>query len=187
MEALYQKKNSEDLSSQCLLCPHKCLIKNGEYGFCGGRKNINGTIHLLSLPTTGHLDPIEKKPLYHFYPNSKIASFGAEGCNLKCKFCQNWTISQFKAPYKDKLEEITEKTIQNIIKVATNKQDGNIGCAYTYNEQLSLDAGVKYKQEPSISLEEIASDDNPVLIPCYNGVPTEIVLSIYLEGWDFSP
>ena len=56
--------------------------------------------------------------------------------------------------------------------------------AYTYNEQLSLDAGVKYKQEPSISLEEIASDDNPVLIPCYNGVPTEIVLSIYLEGWD---
>ena len=56
--------------------------------------------------------------------------------------------------------------------------------AYTYNEQQSLDAGVKYKQEPSISLEEIASDDNPVLIPCYNGVATEIVLSIYLEGWD---
>ena len=56
--------------------------------------------------------------------------------------------------------------------------------AYTYNEQQSLDAGVKYKAEPSISLEEIASDDNPVLIPCYNGVPTEIVLSIYLEGWD---
>ena len=56
--------------------------------------------------------------------------------------------------------------------------------AYTYNEQQSLDAGVKYRQEPSISLEEIASDDNPVLIPCYNGVATEIVLSIYLEGWD---
>ena len=56
--------------------------------------------------------------------------------------------------------------------------------AYTYNEQQSLDAGVKYKAEPSISLEEIASDDNPVLIPCYNGVVTEIVLSIYLEGWD---
>ena len=63
----------------------------------------------------------------------------------------------------------------------TGKSDDG---AYTYNEQLSLDAGVKYKQEPSISLEEIASDDNPVLIPCYNGVPTEIVLSIYLEGWD---
>ena len=142
MEALYQKKNSENLSSKCLLCPHKCLIKNGQYGLCGGRKNINGTIHLLSLPTTGHLDPIEKKPLYHFYPNSKIASFGSEGCNLKCKFCQNWTISQFKAPDKDNLEEITEKTIQNIIKIATNKQDGNIGCAYTYNE-------------PSISFEYI--------------------------------
>ena len=56
--------------------------------------------------------------------------------------------------------------------------------AYAYNEQNSLQAGVKYKQEPSISLEEIASDDNPLLIPCYNGVPTEIVLSIYLEGWD---
>ena len=63
----------------------------------------------------------------------------------------------------------------------TGKSDDG---AYTYNEQQSLDAGVKYKQEPSISLEEIASDDNPVLIPCYNGVATEIVLSIYLEGWD---
>ena len=63
----------------------------------------------------------------------------------------------------------------------TGKSDAG---AYTYNEQQSLDAGVKYKQEPSISLEEIASDDNPVLIPCYNGVATEIVLSIYLEGWD---
>lgn len=56
--------------------------------------------------------------------------------------------------------------------------------AYTYNEQNSLQAGVKYKQEPSISLDDINSNDNPLLIPCYNGVPTEIVLSIYLEGWD---
>lgn len=56
--------------------------------------------------------------------------------------------------------------------------------AYTYNEQNSLQAGVKYKEEPSISLDDINSNDNPLLIPCYNGVPTEIVLSIYLEGWD---
>ena len=56
--------------------------------------------------------------------------------------------------------------------------------AYTYNEAQSFEAGVKYKQEPSITLEEIAGDNNPVLIPCYNGVVTEIVLSIYLEGWD---
>ncbi len=66
-----------------------------------------------------------------------------------------------------------------------NAFDGkNDKSAYTYNEQNSLQAGVKYKEEPSISLDEIASDDNPLLIPCYNGVPTEIVLSIYLEGWD---
>ena len=56
--------------------------------------------------------------------------------------------------------------------------------AYTYNEKDSLDAGVKYKEEPSIALEDLAKDDNPLLIPCYNGVVTEIVLSIYLEGWD---
>ena len=56
--------------------------------------------------------------------------------------------------------------------------------AYTFNEQESLAAGVSFKEEPSISLDDIASDDNPLLIPCYNGVPTEIVLSIYLEGWD---
>ena len=60
----------------------------------------------------------------------------------------------------------------------------NDKAAYTYNEQNSLQAGVKYKQEPSISLDDINSNDNPLLIPCYNGVPTEIVLSIYLEGWD---
>ena len=60
----------------------------------------------------------------------------------------------------------------------------NDKAAYTYNEQNSIQAGVKYKQEPSISLDDINSNDNPLLIPCYNGVPTEIVLSIYLEGWD---
>ena len=76
---------------------------------------------------------------------------------------------------------IDEKKQEFFGNAFTGKSDD---CAYTYNEQQSLDAGVKYKQEPSISLEEIASDDNPVLIPCYNGVATEIVLSIYLEGWD---
>ena len=73
------------------------------------------------------------------------------------------------------------KTVTQSFMTINGKNDKS---AYTYNEQNSLQAGVKYKQEPSISLDDINSNDNPLLIPCYNGVPTEIVLSIYLEGWD---
>jgi len=81
---------------KCVLCPHHCLLKNGQVGICRTRKNIDG--ELISLvfgyPCALHVDPIEKKPLYHFHPGSKIFSLATTGCNLRCLNCQNSTISQ---------------------------------------------------------------------------------------------
>ena len=116
---------------KCLLCPHECIINEGKTGLCSVRKNIGGT--LISLvygkPVAIHIDPIEKKPLYHFYPGQKILSFGTVGCNLKCFFCQNCEISQ--ATPDENLE--MERTPEEIIQLAGLNSE-NIGIAYTYNE-----------------------------------------------------
>ena len=81
---------------RCLLCPRRCLLKPGRSGWCGVRRNDDG--RLVSLvwgrPCALHLDPIEKKPFYHFLPGASAFSLSAVGCNLACKFCQNWTISR---------------------------------------------------------------------------------------------
>jgi len=84
------------LSVQCELCPHNCIIKNGLKGICGVRENRNGTLFALNyfVASSSGIDPIEKKPLYHFYPGSSILSLGSFGCNFSCKFCQNYTISK---------------------------------------------------------------------------------------------
>jgi pyruvate formate lyase activating enzyme len=88
---------SEDNGSiRCELCSHKCAIPNGSFGICGVRGNKSGKalIPFYGYVTALAVDPIEKKPLYHFRPGSKILSAGFAGCNLKCPFCQNWHISQ---------------------------------------------------------------------------------------------
>ncbi|MBN1552698.1 AmmeMemoRadiSam system radical SAM enzyme [bacterium] len=81
---------------QCLLCPHNCRISTGNTGICRVRKNENGELIASNYGEVCsiNIDPIEKKPLYHFLPGSKILSLGNNGCNLKCLFCQNWQISQ---------------------------------------------------------------------------------------------
>ncbi len=80
----------------CTLCQHYCKIKEGKTGICGVNKNVGETIECLvyGYPSAMHIDPIEKKPLYHFLPGSKAFSLGTVGCNFHCSFCQNWTISQ---------------------------------------------------------------------------------------------
>ncbi len=115
---------------KCNLCPHNCLISNNSKGICGVRKNIDGTLYTLvySKVSSVAIDPIEKKPLYHFYPGNKILSIGTVGCNFKCKFCQNWHISM-ASPEDYALDFITP---QQIINLAKEKGIGLI--AYTYNE-----------------------------------------------------
>ena len=118
--------------TRCLLCPHECLIIEGNTGLCKARKNIEGELISLSYGkiTCINLDPIEKKPLKHFYPGTKIMSFGSFGCNFRCSFCQNWEISQSDdsvLPLQDLLPEEASKLALT---------QNSIGAAYTYNEPL---------------------------------------------------
>jgi len=126
-EAMFYEKK-DGLNVGCRLCPHNCLIPEGKAGICGVRENRKGK--LLSLiygqTTSVALDPIEKKPLYHFHPGEYIISLGTKGCNLKCPFCQNWNISQ------DLNVPIQEITSEFIVKRA--KELNSFGIAYTYNE-----------------------------------------------------
>jgi len=117
---------------QCTLCPHHCILTEGKSGICMVRRNVGGKIKSLSFGIVSGtaLDPIEKKPLYHYYPGSKIFSVGSVGCNLKCNYCQNWQISQ--SCNGDQIEG-TLLTSDEIVKKAQQYPD-NIGIAYTYNE-----------------------------------------------------
>ncbi|MCQ9207351.1 MAG: AmmeMemoRadiSam system radical SAM enzyme [Omnitrophica bacterium] len=91
---LYEKLEGNKVL--CLLCSHYCKIKDSEYGICGVRKNEKGRLytHAYGEVIASHVDPIEKKPLYHFFPGSYAYSVATMGCNFRCGFCQNWQISQ---------------------------------------------------------------------------------------------
>ena len=99
---------------QCILCPKNCIISQGESGDCRIRVNIDGKLHAVTYgyPCSLHVDPIEKKPLFHFLPGSKAFSVATVGCNLHCKNCQNWEISQAEPidipAYKAPPEKIAE-------------------------------------------------------------------------------
>lgn len=130
-EALYWKVK-EDKKVQCVLCPHNCVISEGKNGICRVRKNVESKLYSLTYNefTSVAMDPIEKKPLYHFYPGKGILSFGTVGCNLRCQFCQNWEISQ------QDFGEIPTRTITADDAVRLAKTSDSIGIAYTYNEPL---------------------------------------------------
>ncbi|MEM5871652.1 MAG: AmmeMemoRadiSam system radical SAM enzyme, partial [Candidatus Aenigmatarchaeota archaeon] len=94
-EALFYKKMNRDIV-KCQLCPRLCIIPEGKRGFCNVRENKKGKLFSLvyGLPVSLAIDPIEKKPLFHFAPGTKCLSIATVGCNLRCRFCQNYTISQ---------------------------------------------------------------------------------------------
>jgi len=93
---------------RCGLCPHGCTIADGRRGICGVRENRAGTLFSLIYGriSSAHPDPIEKKPLYHFHPGSTVMSFGTLGCNLRCKHCQNFEISQARTAAFDELQHL---------------------------------------------------------------------------------
>jgi len=129
MTTLFRKENERTI---CLLCPHNCKIAEGKTGICGVRKNTGETIELLTYGViSGYaLDPVEKKPLYHFYPGTNILSLGSYGCNMRCDFCQNYNISQHTlASYHSNTEP------DKIIRDAQSALN-NIGLAFTYNEPI---------------------------------------------------
>lgn len=113
---------------KCFLCPNQCTIDKRKHGSCGVRENKDGKLVTLIYgeATSIALDPIEKKPLLHFYPGSYILSIGTKGCNFHCPFCQNYSISQ---DYNSPTQNITSQQV-----VDRAKELNSIGVAYTYNE-----------------------------------------------------
>lgn len=132
---LYLKKPNNLV--QCRACCHYCLIAPGKTGICGVRQNTCGDLYLLvyGQPIAVNIDPIEKKPLYHFLPNTKIFSLGTMGCNFKCQFCQNWDISQaLKHKHIKTLKQRRGENVlpEQIIDYCLSNKIPSI--AYTYNE-----------------------------------------------------
>lgn len=130
-EALLYEKLKED-SVRCDVCHHHCVIAKGHRGLCGVRENIDGTLYALNYGKTisAAIDPIEKKPLYHFLPHTKIYSFATVGCNLRCAWCQNWEISQASKPFMP--IEGEDMTPEEHVEWATRYNCPSI--AYTYSE-----------------------------------------------------
>lgn len=128
---LYEKL--ENNTVHCYLCSHHCRIAPDKFGFCGVRQNLGGKLntHVWGEVIASHVDPIEKKPLYHFLPGSKSYSVATVGCNFRCGFCQNWEISQASkqagidmAGYKMSPEDI----------VSEAKKTHSRSISYTYTE-----------------------------------------------------
>ena len=118
---------------QCENCPHACVLKDGQRGFCRVRENRGGKLYTLSYgnPCAVHIDPIEKKPLFHFLPGTMSYSIATVGCNFRCSFCQNWDISQ--------VTHIGSQTLpgkcvtpSSIVQRAVNYKCASI--SYTYTE-----------------------------------------------------
>jgi len=115
---------------KCKLCPRECVIDDRERGYCGVRENRGGTYYTLvhSRVATAHIDPIEKKPLFHFLPGTTAFSIATAGCNVNCKFCQNWEISQVRP------EQVRSAYMPPRELAALARQYRCPSIAYTYSE-----------------------------------------------------
>lgn len=117
---------------QCRVCPHNCVLREGKSGVCGVRTVEDGMLVAINYGEISALsmDPIEKKPLFHYKPGTNIFSVGSFGCNFTCGFCQNYSIAQFKP----QTQYISPEDI--VKRAKTYKSEGNIGIAFTYNEPM---------------------------------------------------
>lgn len=132
-EALYQEKAAGG-RIRCLLCPRRCLIAQDATGFCGVRSNENGRLVAASWGRVAAvaIDPVEKKPLYHFYPGARTLSLGGIGCNLKCRHCQNASLS--RAGIHDSLRELEALSPEEAVNLALARDCPLL--VWTYNEPL---------------------------------------------------
>lgn len=130
--AILWESSGKDQKVQCTLCHHRCVIEDGDLGRCGVRQNLDGVLYSLNYDKicAASSDPIEKKPLFHFQPGSQSFSVAAMGCNFRCKFCQNWQISQVAT----ESGRIDGQGIapEHLIEAAIRKRCKNM--AYTYTE-----------------------------------------------------
>ncbi len=130
---MWNKRDNQVVA--CKLCPNYCVLKSGEIGKCGARKSEGGTLYSLVYGGLSAMtpDPIEKKPLFHFWPGSGAYSISSTGCTMSCLHCQNWHISQAGVEESRNLREVTP---EDVVKAA--KKAGCKSVAYTYNEPLTF-------------------------------------------------
>lgn len=134
---------------QCLNCPHQCILKPGDRSFCRNKVNLNGKLYTLAYgnPCAVHVDPIEKKPLYHFLPTTLAFSIAVAGCTFHCLGCQNWAISQVKPEDTQNYDLMPEK----VIEAAIHNNCSSI--AYTYSEPSAF-------YEYMLDISRIAKESN---------------------------
>ncbi|QVK19540.1 AmmeMemoRadiSam system radical SAM enzyme [Mycoplasmatota bacterium] len=173
----------ENNKIRCQLCPQFCLISEGQLGLCQTRKNIDQQLFAINYGETTSiaLDPIEKKPLYHFKPGSKILSIGTFGCNMKCSFCQNYQISQIRA----KSDYIKCDELLRLVDTVEN----NIGIAFTYNEPFMW---YEYIYDMALNMKAKENDKSIVMVtngyinpkPLEKLLPFIDALNIDLKAFD---
>ncbi len=130
--ALYQVETPRGI--RCQICPNECTLGEGEVSDCHNRKVYNGKLYTIAYgnPCAIHIDPIEKKPLYHFYPGTDAFSIATAGCNLACLNCQNWTISQSSPEDTQNYDLMPDKVVAQAIKYNCTS------IAYTYSEPITF-------------------------------------------------
>lgn len=173
-EALLYNKE-DDGKVRCKLCAHRCLIKPGETGFCGVRSNEGGVLYALTYEklAAAHIDPIEKKPLYHFYPGMSSYSVSTPGCNFRCEFCQNSSLAQVE---KEVLAGISNVSVNRVVEDVKNKKCPSI--SYTYTEPTVY-------FEYALEMARLASEHGIKNILVSNGYQTPDCLEMwapYIDG-----
>ena len=141
-------KKLDQLRVECTLCPRNCRVADLERGYCGVRENRGGDYFTLvhSRPCALHIDPIEKKPLFHYLPGSRALSLGTAGCNMECRFCQNWRMAQFRP------EQVESRKAGpgDLVRLAARENATSI--AFTYSEpvvfyEYMLDTAIRARRE----------------------------------------
>lgn len=129
---LYRKLENKQVV--CGVCPHRCRLSPGDRSICRSKVNIDGTLYSLAYgdPCAVHIDPVEKKPLYHFLPASRVYSLAVAGCNFRCLNCQNWEISQATP------ESVEHRSLTPQAAVTEATQSGCRAIAYTYSEPITF-------------------------------------------------
>ena len=130
--AMYQEETARGI--MCRICPNECVLKEGELSKCNNRRVHDSKLYTMAFgnPCTVNVDPVEKKPLYHFLPGSKAYSIATAGCNLVCLNCQNWTISQTSPDKTRNFDLMPEKVVEECIK------NNCSSIAYTYSEPVTF-------------------------------------------------
>jgi pyruvate formate lyase activating enzyme len=170
-EAMLYRKVKDDKIS-CFLCSHHCLIPDGKFGICNVRENRGGILYTYAYGEliAQNIDPIEKKPLYHFLPGSKSFSIAAIGCNFQCGFCQNWQISQVK---EAKALGLRSQEVKPEEVVRQAKRSGSKSISYTYSEPTIF---FEYAYE----ISQLAKKDGLSNVFVTNGYMTEeMIHTIY--------